>query len=94
MVEVCQGHRYQMREFQVAKYKTIWATYAHSHTIVLECLKYKMNINNEYVNEENKHIFWAKSLQIIYVENPTSEVEYNFHFLGTLHIMAMFRRLQ
>lgn len=49
-----RGHRYQMREFQVAKYKTIWATHAHSNTIVLECNpKYKMNINDEYVNEEN-----------------------------------------
>lgn len=68
-----KGHRYQMKEFPVAKYKTIWATHAHSHTTVLEHNpKYKMNIDDEYVNEENKHIFWAKRLQIIYAHNPTS----------------------
>lgn len=70
---ILRGHRYQMKEFQVAKYKTIWATHAHSHTTVLEHNpKYKMHINDEYVIEENKHIFWAKRLQIIYVHNTGS----------------------
>lgn len=43
-----RGHRYQMKKFPVAKYKTIWTTHSHSHTIVLEHKpKYKMNIDDE-----------------------------------------------
>ena len=43
-----RGHRYQMKKFPVAKYKTICATHAHSHTIVLKHKpKYKMNMGDE-----------------------------------------------